>query len=159
VVKDLSELGRAFALLDGFAVSARVEPRTTKDIDLAVVVEGDDDAEQLAFLLSQRGYVVETTVEHTHSGRLATIRMTSPSSAVVDLLFASSRIEPEAVRAATKLEILDGLTVPVASVGHVIAMKVLAATIVIGRKTGLTSPVSSVLQQKTTSLPREARSS
>jgi len=130
VVDDLRELGREFALLGGFAVSARVEPRTTKDIDLAVVVEGDDDAEQLAFQLSQRGYTVETTVEttveHTRSGRLATIRTTSPSGAVVDLLFASSGIEPEAVQAATELEILDGLTVPVASVGHLIAMKVLA---------------------------------
>jgi len=126
VVRDLRDLEREFALLGGFAVSARVEPRTTKDVDLAVVVDGDDDAEQLAFQLSQRGYSVDTTVEHTRSGRLATIRTTSPSGAVVDLLFASSGIESEVVEASTALEILDGLTVRVASVAHLIAMKVLA---------------------------------
>jgi predicted nucleotidyltransferase len=126
VVRDLNDLGRKFALLGGFAVSAHVEPRTTKDVDLAVLVEGDEDAESLAFALSQRGYTVDATVEHKRTGRLATARTTSPSGAVVDLLFASSGIEPEVVTSALLLEILDGLTVPVATVAHLIAMKVLA---------------------------------
>ena len=42
VVADLRALDRSFALLGGFAVSAHTEPRTTKDVDLAVVVEDDD---------------------------------------------------------------------------------------------------------------------
>jgi ActR/RegA family two-component response regulator len=126
VVRDLDELGRKFALLGGFAVSARVEPRTTRDVDLAVLVDGDADAESLAFALSQRGYALDTTVEHTRTGRLATARTTSPSGAVIDLLFASSGIEPEVVAAAEEIEILDGLKVPVASIAHLIAMKVLA---------------------------------
>jgi predicted nucleotidyltransferase len=42
------------------------------------------------------------------------------------LLFASSGIEPEVVASASELEILDGLTVPVATVAHLIAMKILA---------------------------------
>jgi predicted nucleotidyltransferase len=126
VVRDLNELGRRFALLGGFAVSAQVEPRTTRDVDLAVLVDGDADAESLAFALSQRGYVLNTTVEHTGTGRLATARTTSPSGAVIDLLFASSGIEPEIVSAAEEIEILDGLKVPVATVAHLIAMKVLA---------------------------------
>jgi ActR/RegA family two-component response regulator len=126
VVRDLTELGRKFALLGGFAVSAHVEPRTTKDVDVAVLVEGDVDAESLAFALSQRGYTVDSTVEHKRTGRLATVRTTSPSGAVVDLLFASSGIEPEVIASASELEILDGLVVPVATVAHLIAMKVLA---------------------------------
>jgi len=126
VAHDLRELGRSFALLGGFAVSARVEPRTTKDVDLAVAVDGDEDAERLAFDLSQRGYTVTTTIEQTRSGRLATIRTMSPAGAVVDLLFASSGIEREVIHAATELEILDGFTIPVAEVAHLIAMKVLA---------------------------------
>jgi hypothetical protein len=59
-------------------------------------------------LLSQRGYALDTTVEHTGTGRLATARTTSPSGAVIDLLFASSGIEPEIVSAAEQVEILDG---------------------------------------------------
>jgi len=126
IVRDLDELGRRFALLGGFAVSALVEPRTTKDVDVAVVVEGDADAESLAYALSQRGYTVDATIEHKKTGRLATLRTMSPSGAVVDLLFASSGIEPEVVASASELEILDGLIVPVATVPHLIAMKVLA---------------------------------
>jgi predicted nucleotidyltransferase len=126
VVRDLDELGRRFALLGGFAVSAHVEPRTTKDVDLAVLVDGDADAESLAFELSQRGYALDATVEHKRTGRLATARTTSPSGAVVDLLFASSGIEPEIVASAIEIEILDGLKVPVATIAHLIAMKVLA---------------------------------
>jgi hypothetical protein len=45
---------------------------------------------------------------------------------LVDLLFASSGIEPEIVAAAERLEVLPGLTVPVAQVGHLIAVKLLA---------------------------------
>lgn len=126
VVHELRELGRSFALLGGFAVSAQTEPRTTKDVDIAVVVDSDDDAEQLAFQLSQRGYVVRTTVEHVASGRLATIRTVSPNDAIVDLLFASSGVEDIVVRDAVVIEVLEGLEIPVAGIGHLIAMKVLA---------------------------------
>lgn len=45
---------------------------------------------------------------------------------MVDLLFASSGIEPEVVSAADPIEALPGFTVPVARVGHLIALKVLA---------------------------------
>ena len=37
---------RRWALVGGFAVSARAEPRTTRDIDVAVAVTDDSDAEQ-----------------------------------------------------------------------------------------------------------------
>jgi hypothetical protein len=45
---------------------------------------------------------------------------------VIDLLFASSGIEPEVARAAESLEILAGLSLPVATIGHLVALKVLA---------------------------------
>lgn len=45
---------------------------------------------------------------------------------VVDVLFASSGIEPELVRAAEPIEVLPSLTVPVARTGHLIAVKLLA---------------------------------
>jgi predicted nucleotidyltransferase len=45
---------------------------------------------------------------------------------VVDLLFASSGIEPEIVEAAETIEISPGLKLPVATTGHLIALKLLA---------------------------------
>jgi predicted nucleotidyltransferase len=126
VVQELRALERSFALLGGFAVSAQTEPRTTKDVDIAVLVANDEDAEQLAYELTQKGYVVRTTVEHLASGRLATIRTVSPNDAIVDLLFASSGVEDVVIADAAVIEVLQGLEIPVASVGHLTAMKVLA---------------------------------
>src|SRR6185436_16837965 len=45
---------------------------------------------------------------------------------VVDLLFASSGIEPEIVADAELLELLPGLRLPVAAIGHLIALKLLS---------------------------------
>ena len=45
---------------------------------------------------------------------------------VVDLLFASSGIEGEIVASATSMEILPALFLPVAVVGHLVALKLLA---------------------------------
>jgi hypothetical protein len=45
MVDHLRRLDRRFALVGGLAVSARAEPRMTRDADLAVVVNDDHDAE------------------------------------------------------------------------------------------------------------------
>jgi predicted nucleotidyltransferase len=44
----------------------------------------------------------------------------------VDLLFASSGIEPEVVNRAEEIELVPGLSVPVARTGHLVALKALA---------------------------------
>ncbi|MGH8902184.1 MAG: hypothetical protein ACRDYA_11005 [Egibacteraceae bacterium] len=71
---------------------------------------------------------VNTAVEQTATGRLATVRLRPPGkhANVVDLLFASSGIEPEIVAGAEPLEVLPGLTVRVARTGHLIALELLA---------------------------------
>lgn len=109
-------------------MSARVEPRFTRDVDIAVMVDGDAAAEELVRSLITDGYIVFSSVEHDN-GRLATVRLgraTSDVEVVVDLLFASSGIEPEIAQAAEALEITPGLAVPVATIGHLIAIKILA---------------------------------
>jgi predicted nucleotidyltransferase len=126
--EDLDRSGRRWALVGGFAVSARVEPRFTSDVDMAVMVDNDEAAESLVRSLIADGYVVFSSLEHD-SGRLATVRMTRAFNGVdvvVDLLFASSGIEPEVAQAAETLEITAGLRLPVATVGHLIALKILA---------------------------------
>jgi predicted nucleotidyltransferase len=129
-VDDLTRHGQRWALIGGFAVSARTEPRFTHDVDIAVAVEDDVEAESLARSLLGDGYRLLASIEQEATGRLATVRLSSPASTdaavVVDVLFASSGIEPEIVRAADLIEIVHGLRVPVARTGHLIALKLLA---------------------------------
>ena len=127
---DLSELGLRWALVGGFAVSARAVPRFTRDLDLAVAVPHDKAAEALVASLVARGYRVVAVVEQTAVSRLATVRLVPPGESeqgvVVDLLFASSGIEVEIVAAADTIEVLPSLLVPVAKAGHLLALKVLS---------------------------------
>jgi predicted nucleotidyltransferase len=128
--RDLDELHRRWALVGALAVSARTEPRFTRDIDVAIMVTGDDDAESLVRELQQRGYRVHAIVEQEASGRLATARLLldeeGEAGIVLDALFASSGIEVEVVDAAETIDVLTGFRVPVACMGHLIALKVLA---------------------------------
>ncbi|MDQ3991765.1 MAG: hypothetical protein M3245_05595 [Actinomycetota bacterium] len=114
------------------AVSIRTEPRFTRDIDLAVAVGGDEEAEALVAALSERGWSITSTLEHDAVRRLAAVRLEPSAKAregrVVDLLFASSGIEPELVGAAEELEVLPGLRTRVARTGHLIVLKALART-------------------------------
>jgi hypothetical protein len=126
----LDALQRRWALVGALAVSARAEPRFTRDVDLAVAVTDDKDAETLVRALRGRNFEILALLEQEVSGRLATGRLLppgeTPGGVVVDLLFASSGIEPELVAEAERLELADGLVVPVARAGHLLALKLLA---------------------------------
>lgn len=126
---DLTETHSSFALVGGLAVSARTEPRFTRDADIAVGVLNDAEAESLVRSLHARGYSVGALVEQEAVGRIATVRLTrspGPVGPVLDLLFASSGIEPEVVAAAEAIELLPNLRIGVAQTGHLIALKVLS---------------------------------
>lgn len=111
-------------------MSARAEPRLTRDADLAVLVTDDRDAEALVRALQGRGWRVTAAIEHEVTARLATVRLVPPGEealgTVVDLLFASSGIEPEIVTAAEPVAVVPGLALPVARPGHLLALKLLA---------------------------------
>jgi len=126
VAADLTALKRQFALVGGLAVSARAEVRFTRDVDLAVAVVDDADAEQLILLLRNRSYQVRATVEQDAVGRLSTVRLLSPDGVKVDLLFASSGIEPEIAARAEWIEQGAG-RLPVARAEELVATKVLSA--------------------------------
>jgi predicted nucleotidyltransferase len=126
---DLARSGIDFAVIGGLAVSVRIEPRFTRDADFAVAVSGDAEAEALIRRLRAVGYEIAALVEQDAVGRLATVRLTLAGDAegpVMDLLFASSGIEREVVAEADSIELLPGLTVKVACVAHLIALKVLS---------------------------------
>jgi len=126
---NLTEAHVSFALVGGLAVSARTEPRFTRDADLAVALASDAEAEALIHSLRTRDYGVEAVVEQEAVGRLATVRLTRSrklQAPVIDLLFASSGIEREVVAEAEPIELLRHLTIGVARTGHLIALKVLS---------------------------------
>jgi hypothetical protein len=117
----------AVALVGGLAVSARTEPRFTRDLDFAIAVTTDNEAAHYVFRLRQSGYEIVTALEQTAQHRLSTIRLRHGGRGpVVDLLFAACGIEVEIVQAAEPLEIAAGVVADVAQVGHLIAMKLVS---------------------------------
>ena len=126
----LEALKLRWALIGGLAVSALAEPRTTGDVDVVISVTGDQDAERAILDLQARGYRIHSVLEHA-AGRISTVRLLAPGTVrpgiIVDLLFASSGIEPEIAAVAEPLEVVSGLKVPVARIGHLLALKILAA--------------------------------
>lgn len=122
----IAEAGLRCALIGGFAVSARTEPRFTRDIDLVVAVADDDESERLVQEFISHGHSALATIEQDAVERLAGVRLRLAGGEMVDLLFASSGIEAEIVADAEKLEILPGLMVPVARAGHLLVLKLLA---------------------------------
>ena len=126
----LADLGADCALIGGLAVSARAEPRFTRDVDLAVACPDDRAAEELVRLLLERGYLLEALVEQEGAQRLATARLLVPEEGakgvVLDLLFASSGIEKEVVDDAELLEIFPGRLARIARKSHLLALKVLS---------------------------------
>ena len=127
---DLTGLGQRWAVVGGFAVSARAEPRFTRDVDIVVAVANDTAAESLVRRLLTQQYRLLASVEQDAVGRLATVRLgttaETAANVVIDLLFASCGIEAEIAAAAEEIEILPGLVAPIARTPHLIAMKLLA---------------------------------
>ncbi len=128
IVARLGALGKSFAVVGGLAVSVRAEVRFTRDVDIAVVVENDTDAETLVFELTRCGYTALATVEHETQGRLSTARLSSPLGVIVDLMFASSGLEREIVDRATEI-VVEGIGgIRVARAEELLSMKVLSTS-------------------------------
>jgi len=126
----LTEQGAHFAIVGGLAVSARIEPRFTRDADVCVAVEDDRGAEDVVRSLRAVGYHVLAIVEQEATGRIATVRLAAEpdqdDGVVLDLLFASSGVEQEIVDSSDDMEAFEGLSAPIASVAGLIALKILA---------------------------------
>jgi hypothetical protein len=155
---DLRSLGFAWALIGGLAVSVRAQPRTTWDLDAAIAVASDGEAEGLVMSLRARGYLDQpegALLEQKDVGRLAGMRLLAPGQLEqnlgIDLLFASSGVETEIAAEADWLEIFPGVAVPVAHLGHLIALKILA-----GRPRDL-EDLRALLREATTADVQEAR--
>jgi hypothetical protein len=92
---------------------------------MVVSVANDAEAEHLIREAGTRGYRPFMILEHDVTKRLATVRLQSKAG-VLDVLFASSGIEPEVVAAAEMIELLPGVSAPVAGIPDLMALKLLA---------------------------------
>lgn len=120
----------SWALVGGLAVSIRTEPRFTRDIDIVLTVPDDKTAESVVHRFRISGFRVMATVEQDAVQRLATARLAytgrRTANLMLDVLFASSGIEQEVCADAEILEAFKGLSIPVATIHHLIALKILA---------------------------------
>ncbi len=130
VIQTLAEIGYSAALVGGLAVSARSRERFTRDIDFAVAVTSDQDSEEIARAMQRLGYTLLTVLEQTTHGVISTLRFQHPKDSgqepTVDLLCGATGIEREIVAQATEVQISASTAVRVATVAHLIAMKVLS---------------------------------
>lgn len=125
-VAALESEGARYCLAGGIARAYLAEPRSTKDIDFAVSVASDEEAEQLLFRL-QRGRFVVRELFQKVTGRIATARLTLGAVPIrVDLLFLTSGLEDVAVRESVRVELVRGVEVSLIRRPHLIAMKVVA---------------------------------
>ena len=69
---------------------------------------------------------IVSLVEQESVGRLAMARLATDDGLSIDLLIASSGIESEIVMSAETLEVVQGVLLPVARIGHLIALKLLS---------------------------------
>lgn len=157
----LDELGVEGALLGGLAVSVWSEPRFTRDVDLAVAVRSDAEAETLIQRLQHNGFSLVAVVEQKAAARLATARLIPPGEdeqgIIVDLLFASSGIEPEIVADAPVVEIGAGTPVKVVRPGHLVVLKLLAHDAITRPQDGMDlAALRSVLDDAESARAREA---
>ena len=130
---DLRAVGARWALVGGFAVILRAESRSTRDLDVALAVSSEREAESIVLSLRMRGYQdhPKGAMIEREDGRLGTVRLISPPldegiGSEIDLLIACAGVEAEVVASATLIEVLPGVIIPVARSGHLVALKVLA---------------------------------
>jgi len=121
----LDSLGVSFCIVGGFGVSVRTEPRFTRDLDFVVATGGEISAEQLIQHFIRDRWVVAGVVEREATGEVAITQLQDRDLNRLILLVGSSGVEAEVALGAEVLEVIPGLALPVASVGHLIALKLL----------------------------------
>ena len=130
IPKDLNSLGARWALVGGLAVSARAGGRATTDLDVAIAIEADHEVDAIVFGLRALGYGLPIVLNDSDTGLVAMVRVPvsnrSGRELLLDLLVSTTRIENEIVAGAELLDPFPRMRIPVASRGHLIAMKVLS---------------------------------
>jgi predicted nucleotidyltransferase len=125
IAASLDQVGHPWALVGALAVAAHAEARATLDVDVAVAVKDADEAAAVVSRLRHLGY----TWRADFGAAMTSFEVPEgpPGGLRLDVLFSLTGIESEIAIRAQRMEILPGLHVPVALVGDLIAIKLLAA--------------------------------
>lgn len=130
VVNDLNDITSEWALIGALAASFHSEPRTTQDIDIALALRTTEEQEVLIKKLLSRGYHNKQILMQVGPFLTMGCRLQIPSNfsntISLDLLFNASGIEDEIVEQAAIMDLLPGLKVRIASLGHILAMKIVS---------------------------------
>ncbi|MGB0766350.1 MAG: nucleotidyl transferase AbiEii/AbiGii toxin family protein [Phycisphaeraceae bacterium] len=135
LARGFEEAKADFALVGGVAIGVRLDPRFTRDVDFAVAVADDEQAEAVLAYFIRYGFMPQTELTHAQTDRLHTMRLATPrlpeadpqeAQPIADLLFATTGIEREIVAEASPAPVFPGLTLPTARIPHLIAMKLLS---------------------------------
>lgn len=122
--------GRSWALIGGLAVAARATPaHLTSRVEAAVADSSDEAAAAIGKRFAELGYRSVPVTARPHAAGAEILHLISPApqrrTVFVDLLLAVSGIEPDVVAAADRITVL-GRQIPVAKLGHLLALKLLA---------------------------------
>lgn len=117
-----------FCLVGGLAVSVRAFERTTKDIDFALAVANEQEAEKIVKYFITSGFKLETLLENKFNHSISTVRLKdfADTSYFIDLIFAASGIEQEVVAQSTEVEVLPDFYLPVATIPGLVVMKLIS---------------------------------
>ncbi len=124
ICRVLTELHVPFALIGGLAVSARSEPRFTRDIDLAVAVQ-PSAVDSLGRSLAARGLAIDALLAVDGTNEVAAMRLIS-GQVRVDLLLGATGLEAEACAQAEKIELFPMVSVPVVTLPYLLLFKLVA---------------------------------
>jgi predicted nucleotidyltransferase len=128
IATDLDAQGVRWALVGGLALHAHGIERPYPDIDIAIDMADDEATAALVDALRARGHMVQR-VPHDKMSEivlvLPRIAGAAPLGVLVDLLPRACGFEAEIVAAASRMTVL-GVPVPVARIGHLVALKVRA---------------------------------
>lgn len=132
LVSTLDALSVPWALIGGLAVAVRSEPVGLRS-EVQIALPSRASALDVDERLERRGYEVSSRSGHAAAGGPVKTRLRAPVEGYpvsVSLVFADSGIEPEVITASTRLEVIPGLSAPVARTGHLIALAVSAGGLV-----------------------------
>ncbi|MDP6356914.1 MAG: hypothetical protein QF473_17515 [Planctomycetota bacterium] len=134
VLRSLRELNTDVAVVGGIAMSAWEHFRSTKDVDLLILLDGMDEDVLARHLAESDILLKKDTAVELGGIRLMQFLFEPPDLLMdiqIDLLIAKSDFHHEAVRRATEIELTDAdMTLPVASCEDLIILKTLAGRII-----------------------------
>jgi hypothetical protein len=116
-----------YSLIGGLAVSARAKPRATKDIDFLVSAEKGFFSKIFPEILKSKGYSYKIFEGGWDDPVNGLVRIyDEDGSELVDIIPVFWKWQDEIVKNAEKLEVFNGVSIPVARIEDLIVLKLVS---------------------------------